>query len=265
MRRIGHVLLPVLLLVGFVGAAYGEMALPGTYHGYYAETRWGQKVFHVGPYHLGLSDEAAARLTPHRGRPLAVKVSKFIQLMNPGPATMEKIDDVAVKGVADGLTLAAKTAAAKALQGQGLVLHLTVRNSSQTPVSFLPEPLAVVIVANAASAKEPADYRDPNGCAYWYYGHGGGVECHEVSMPWTAKDFTEKGHKIRMAEGDKGRTGFVTVEPGGEFQADWTIGKELPPGEYEAFFYLSTGNFSYAAGPMSERLSFDVLAGKDPR
>jgi len=130
MRRIGHVLLPVLLLVGFVGAAYGEMALPGTYHGYYAETRWGQKVFHVGPYHLGLSDEAAARLTPHRGRPLAVKVSKFIQLMNPGPATMEKIDDVAVKGVADGLTLAAKTAAAKALQGQGLVLHLTVRNSS---------------------------------------------------------------------------------------------------------------------------------------
>ncbi|GAI28815.1 unnamed protein product, partial [marine sediment metagenome] len=49
----------------------------GTYHGYATIDRWGQNVFHLGPYHLFLSDKVAKQLKMYRGKPLELNVSKI--------------------------------------------------------------------------------------------------------------------------------------------------------------------------------------------
>ncbi|MFT5469279.1 MAG: hypothetical protein ACI8UO_004397 [Verrucomicrobiales bacterium] len=51
----------------------------------------------------------------------------------------------------------------------------------------------------------------------------------------------------------------ILLAPDGSYEAEITVGQELLPDDYEVFFYLATGNLSSLPGPMSARLSFDVI------
>jgi hypothetical protein len=74
-----------------------------------------------------------------------------------------------------------------------------------------------------------------------------------------------EGQNIRVADKDRGFRGPIIIEPQGRFEADYVTGKELLPDDYEVFFYLTSGNLSSVPGPMSDRLSFDVVKPKQDR
>jgi hypothetical protein len=83
------------------------------------------------------------------------------------------------------------------------------------------------------------------------------IACRQIVLPWTAPKTEGKG--IHVAGTDREFNGPVAIEPNGHFQAEYRVGKELLPGQYEVFFYMTSGNLSSDAGPMSKRLSFDVV------
>ena len=264
-----------LLLLAALAAALtvqaGEMG-PGTYHGYFTETRWGHKVFHLGPYHLFVSDSAAQVLEKHRAKPLELKVSRLSQPINPGAGLVEGIADVSEKGVARGLILSAKLKSDRPLQGEGIRLSLSLRNDSEEAITLWPGTLAIAFVTDSPFSSEDIGYKDPDDGAYWYYSHTYRsfeegrkplrIACRRIILPWTAKDFVSQGHNIRVADKDRAYRGPVVIEPKGRFEAEYVAGKELLPDDYEVFCYLASGNFSSVPGPMSDRLSFDVVERK---
>ncbi len=259
-------------LVVLFAAPHGwsEMLGPGTYHGYFNVTRWGQKVLHLGPYHLFVSDDAARVLEEYHGQPLQVEVSKLSQPINPGAGLIQDIEKVSVNGTAQGLVLSAAAESRIVPKGEGVALHLRLTNSSKEPITIHPGTLAIVLVTDSPFSNEDIGYKDPNDAAYWYHhdvyhSFEKGKEplriaCRKVMLPWTAKDLVERGHKIRLADEDRGFDGPVVVEPEGTFEADYVAGKELLPDDYEVFFYITSGNLSSIPGPMSERIPFDVVA-----
>lgn len=252
-----------------------ELLGPGTYHGYFDVTRWAHKVFHLGPYHLFVSDQAAQMLEKHRGKPLELKVSKLSQPANPGAGRIEEIERISVKGFARGLILSAKADPRQVPQGKGISLHLSLMNKSDEAITMWPRTLAVALVTDSPFSNKDIGYKDPDGCAYWYYHYGYHrlgegqksleVACHRIILPWKAEDLVGKGHNIHVADKHRGYSGPVVIEPGGRFEADYVAGKELLPDDYEVFFYLSTGNLSSVPGPMSERIAFDVIRSTEKR
>lgn len=88
------------------------------------------------------------------------------------------------------------------------------------------------------------------------------ISCRRIILPWTGENLVSQGHNIRVADKDRGFRGPVVIEPKGRFEAEYVAGKELLPDDYEVFFYLTSGNLSSVPGPMSDRLSFDVVERK---
>lgn len=233
---------------------------PGTYHGYFDVTRWGDKVLHLGPYHLNVSDRAAQELEKHRSKPLRLKMSKISQNIKSG-GTIQEIDEVSVDGIDDGLVLSVKLGSRKCSQGEGVTLHLTLRNVSENPITFSSGSLAVVLVTNSPFANKDFGYKDPNDCAFWHYQYGN-VACRQIALPWEGKLMVGKGKKIHVADRHPIFHDLLMIEPSGEFSDDFVVGKELLPDDYEVFFYMATGNPSSIPGPMSSRVGFDVLPKK---
>jgi hypothetical protein len=134
-------------------------------------------------------------------------------------------------------------------------------------VKLEPESLAVVLATRNPFSNEAINYKDPEDRAFWYHQaaiHDLLVACREIRLPWTPRLYAEKGKNVRVGNRTPthrapGYTYPVLVEPEGEFSYHITVGQELPPGEYEVFFYMPTRNLSYPAGPVSERIAFDIL------
>jgi len=253
--------------------ACSERLFPGTYHGYYAVTRWGQKVFHHGPYHLFVSDSAAQQLEKYRGKPLEMAVSRLSQTNSDDAGLIEEVTQVSENGMAMGLVLTAKIKSNEVLQRQGIHMHLSLRNDSEEAIRIFPGSLAIVLVTNSPFSNKDIGYEDPDGCGYWYYRHdiyhpfdknkkSFQIACREIRLPWTGEDLVSRGHGVRMAEKDRGFEGPIVIDPEGGFESDYVAGEELLPDDYEVFFYLTSGDFSNVPGPMSERLSFDVIQPK---
>ena len=67
-------MLTVAVLSAVSSSVQAERVGPGTYRGYYDETRWGDRVLHLGPYHSFVTESAAKALIKHKGKPLEVEV-----------------------------------------------------------------------------------------------------------------------------------------------------------------------------------------------
>ncbi len=256
------------ILVVYSQNALSEEASRGPHYGYYAVDRWGQKVFHVGPYHMFVSDEAARDLEKYKGRPVEIKATDVSQPINPGGDLIMGIEKVSEKGVYIGLKLSLEAESAKIARGEGLKLRLKISNRSEEAITVHPALLAMVLVTNSPFSGKDIGYKDPEDCAYWYHQETYRtldskkallrVACREVNLSWTAEELIEKGEKIQRSD-EEGKGDYIVIESGGKLKDEQVVGKELLPDDYEVFFYLSRGNFSHTAGPMSERVQFDVL------
>ena len=263
--------------------ARGEYIGPGIYNGYLAKDRWDRYFFHKGPYHLLLSDDAAKDLENFTGKPLEINVKQMVQPINPGGATIKTVQKVAVKGSLQGLKLSIGAAEKRVPQGKGIKLRLSVQNKSKKPEIFLPGTLALCVVTQKPFSNDKIGYKGKAGRAYWYYSYTffrhntfdnpQRIACHRIILPLTGKEIVAKGKGLRLVPKEQGykgplsvdaeavsfHDGSVIIEPGGAFSTEYIVGRELLTGEYEIFLYLTSGNFSYPASPMSGRLSFDVF------
>ncbi len=252
-------------LAGLVLATSGwcEYMGKGKYYGYAAVDRWGQKVFHKGPYHLFLSDAAFAGLKDRLGRPLALNVTKLgagIDEVN----VIEDFDSVEEKSCLPGLTISLTCARNKVKAGEGVKLTVRVDYGGLKPVTLRPEALCAVFVTRDPA--EPAGYRGPGGIAYWYYRQsrlrsraGGGNLCaasHMGSLGFTVEQMVASGREIVQP---KDRWGSVELAPGASFEATVTLEKVLPSGQYQVLAAYENGNFSHEAGAMSPRVDIDVM------
>jgi hypothetical protein len=267
-------LLMFVMCLGSAQISFAEAIGPGVYHGYFATDRWGQKVFHTGPYGLFVSDESAKQLAAHTGRPLKLTVSKMNQPRNPGGARIDEISELSVEEDKSGLALEAAHDRVEGSKGAGAKLTFTVRNKSQREVRVAPDTLAIVLVTNSPSDHTPTSYVHPERYAYWRYRYafvelgpqlrtGPVVACHELKLPWSPQELAAKGKNVRVGERTptSGQPGYyepLLIQPDGELPIETTIGQELPPGQYEAFLYQPTGNLSYTPGPMSKRIRVDI-------
>ena len=215
-----------------------EILGPGTYHGYFTVTRWGHKVFHLGPYHLFVSDSAAKVLKKHRGKPLELKVSKLSQPINPGAGLVDGIAELSEKGVARGLILSAILKSEKPLQAEGILLNLSLRNDSEKAITIWPSTLAIALVTDSPFSNKDIGYKDPDGRAYWYDSYTDHlfqkgkkprrIACRRIILPWAGKDLVSQGHNIRVADKDRGFRGPIVIEPQGRFEAEYVAGSYCP-------------------------------------
>jgi len=246
---------------------------PGVYFGYFNVDRWGQKVFHNGPYHMFVSNEVAKQLQTHTGKPLKLDVWKVHQPVNPGGGIVQGISSISATKH-QGLVLDAASKSARRRQGKGLPVRLTVRNTSTENITLRPRDFGFVLVTNSPFSNDAIGYRDPEGRAYWYYQTSVvslrgkrpplRAACRQVLLPWTPQNYAASGQDV--AVGRKTPTHHhpgvyfpLHIKPGGKFETTVVVGRELLPGEYEVFFYQPSGNFSHAAGPMSKRIAFEVV------
>jgi hypothetical protein len=252
----------------FLDLSWAEMIGSGTYYGYATTDRWGQNVFHLGPYHLFLSDKVTKQLKMYIGKPLELNVSKIENFKGDG-AMIQEVDNVSVKEFVTGLVLFASVESDSIKKSEGLTLHLVLCNESKEEITICPRSLAVVLATKYPFQNAAIGYKDSDNRAYWYYqyfycflGENNKplkIACREISLPWSNGELVEYGCNIRIADGYLGLNGWVTLKSKAKFEADIVVGKELLPGEYEVFFYMTTGNLSSVPGPMSERIRFDVI------
>lgn len=249
-----------------------ERMAPGPYNGYFSETRWGDQILHLGPYHTFVSEEAAKELARHKGKPLEVEVSDISQPLNPGAGMIRSVGEVKQHASFPGLRIEAVVEIKKVKEGEGALVEITLKNETDEEIIIGSAKLAVVLVANSAANEKAIEYEDPDDRAYWYYRYGffslGGKEkprsilCHQVLLRWSDGKFS--GIEVdparnRVMKGDR-----ISVEANGTFSASYRAAKALPEGEYELFVYLTSGNLSSTPGPMSARLPFDVVAKESP-
>lgn len=256
------------------------------YSGYMAKDRWGRYLFHKGPYHLLLSDEAAKKLKKFTGKPIEINVKEMYQLINPGGATIKTIKRVLIKGVLKNLKLSISSTETRVAQGKGVKLRLSLENKSKKTATFLPGTLALCIVTRDPRRNDVIGYRGRGGRAYWYYTdtffrhdsfkNPERIACHRIILPITGKEIVDKGKRLQLTPEKKVYKNLygvepeavsfhdspVIIKPKGVFSTEYLIGTELPTGEYEIFLYVTNGNFSYPAAPMSKRLPFDVFEAK---
>ena len=202
-------------------------------------------------------------------KPLEIDVTKISQPRNPGAGLIEEVGKVTEKGVASGLTLTAALKSSKVRQGEGVRLTLGFENKSDTSIIIRANQLAVVLVTNSPFSNSDIDYKDPDDRSYWYYSYSYGfskadaerfgIACREITPSWTAKELVERGNGVRLANSNDDETSRIVITPGGKLSSGFVTGERLLPDDYEVFFYLKSGNLSYAPGPVSKRLPFDVV------
>lgn len=275
--------LPFLNMKSFgkIEGAYAEAIPPGTYYGYVSTDRWGRGVFFSGSTHIFLTKKINEKLKKYYENPIKIKVSGIDQPSNPGGAIITEIQEISVikgvntgyvEGADDELSLSIILESKNVEKGKGIIALLKVLNNSNTNIIANSKSFTIVIVA--INDKEPPSFKDPEDRSYWYfdgsYFNRSGIEseilkiaCREIELPWTTRALIDKGSKMRTAYSKEGQIlqDGVLIEPQGVFESKEVAGKELLPGEYEVFFCIPSG-IGYIPGPMSKRLSFDVLETK---
>ena len=252
--------------------AQAEQLHPGAYHGYYSVTRWGSKVLHIGPYHQSVSDKAAALLEKHRGKPLKVQVSSFLRpglkrygVSFKGSGMIDGISEISVAASKhQGLSLSTKLDSHKVEQGHGASITFSLRNDSNKSMTIPLRDLALAYATDSPKREQNLNYDTPSNIAYWYV--RGAVACHETMLhslgaPLEIKGEGFSGYHWRAVPVDSlvlTSLGRTTIKPGGWIEVKYVVAKELLADDYEVFFYLKTGNFSYIPGPMSNRLALDI-------
>ena len=118
----------VLCLFVSLDLSWAEEIGSGTYHGYATIDRWGQNIFHLGPYHLFISEKVAKQLKMYLSRPLELNVSKIDNFKGDG-AMIQEVDNVSVKEFATGLALFASVESDCIKKSEGLRLHLAQCNA----------------------------------------------------------------------------------------------------------------------------------------
>ena len=246
----GKIALLVLCVAGSMTRA--EILGPGTYHGYFCENRWGQKVFHHGPYHYFVGDAAKA-LEPHVGKPLEIEVLEMSQPMNPGAGLIQKVGKITEKEAVQGLTLTATLKSDQVAQGDGVTVRVTLRNGSAEEVEVRPRELAFMLVTDSPFSSDKIGYEHPEDRAFWYYSYGylsfggdGGAKVMRIAC-----------HQVDVLGKDKA---IKSMKPKEVFEAEFTVGEKLLPDDYEVFALLTPSYKSPLVGPMSKRLAFDVVA-----
>jgi len=266
MKRITAIGLAYLALsFAGAGASAGELG-PGVYHGYVAVDRWGQKVFHTGPYHLFLSDEVYEKLKDRTGQSLRLTVSQIDQPMNPGAGMIRAFSKVEEKGPSPNVEVTATCPRTRVKAGEGAELKIRINNIGTAPVTLFPGAFAAILVTR--DGPSPKGYKDPDDGAYWYYqytyrGHFGEeanplrVACRRVILGPRVERMLVSGLVVlRGARGwDK-----VILPAKADLVFTARVGKLLPPGDYQVFAWYSTNNFSHSSGPMSSRIDIKVQA-----
>jgi len=248
--------------------AQAEILGPGTYHGYYSDTRWGCKVLHNGPYHVFVSDNAAGLLEEHRGKPLQVKVSKLLQPMNPGAGLIDGIKDISIAASDyQGLSFSIQLDSRKVERRRGVTITSSLRNDSTKSITVPLDTLAFVYVTDSPKRQQDLNYDTPSNISYWYYRYGYrelgahrsamGIACHETILQSLGAPLEVKGEGFSgFQAGQAFRS--ATFNPGGWIEVKYAVAKELLADDYEVFLYLKTGNFGSIPGPMSNRLALDI-------
>ena len=252
--------------------AQAELLSPGAYHGYYSVTRWGSKVLHIGPYHQSVSDKAAALLEKHRGKPLKVQVSSFLRpglkrygVSFKGTGMIDGISEISVAASKhQGLSLSTKLDSHKVEQGHGASITFSLRNDSNKSMTIPLDDLALAYATDSPKREQNLNYDTPSDIAYWYY--RGAISCHETMLHSLGAPLEVKGEgfsgyhwrAVPLAPWVQSSLGFATIKLGGWIEVKYVVAKELLADDYEVFFYLKTGNFSYIPGPMSNRLALDI-------
>ena len=253
--------------------AQAELLSPGAYHGYYSVTRWGSKVLHIGPYHQSVSDKAAALLEKHRGKPLKVQVSSFLRpglkrygVSFSGSGMIDGISEISVAASKhQGLSLSTKLDSHKVEQGHGASITFSLRNDSNKSMTIPLDDLALAYATDSPKREQNLNYDTPSDIAYWYY--RGAISCHETMLHSLGAPLEVKGEgfsgyhwrAVPLAPWVQSSLGFATIKPGGWIEVKYVVAKELLADDYEVFFYLKTGNFSYIPGPMSNRIALDIM------
>jgi len=210
----------------------------------------------------------AKQLKMYIGKPLELNVSKIESFKGDG-AMIQEVDNVSVKEFITGLVLFASVESDSIKKSEGLTLHLVLRNEFKEEITICPGSLAVVFVTKYPFQNAAIGYKDSYNRTYWYhqyfycfFGENNKplkIACREISLPWSDRELVEYGCNIRIADGYCGLNGWVTLKSKAKFEAEIVVGKELLPGEYEVFFYMTTGNLSSVPGPMSERIKYDLI------
>jgi hypothetical protein len=155
-----------------------------------------------------------------------------------------------------GLTLTAALKSAKVTQGDGVTIHVTLRNDSAEDIKVWPSKLALVLATDSPFSSESIGYKHPENRDFWYYSYGysplddvAGAQAKQIAC-----------HQIEVSAEENP---IISLGPQKVFEEDFTVGKELLPDDYEIFAMLTPNNGSPLAEPMSRRLPFDVVAKAD--
>ena len=163
-----------------------------------------------------------------------------------------------------GLSLSTKLDSHKAEQGHGVSITFSLRNDSKKSMTIPLDDLALAYATDSPKREQNLNYDTPSDIAYWYY--RGAISCHETMLhslgaPLEVKGEGFSGYHWRAVPVDSlvlTSLGRTTIKPGGWIEVKYVVAKELLADDYEVFFYLKTGNFSYIPGPMSNRLALDI-------
>lgn len=232
------------------------------YCGIVAIDRWGQKVLQNGPYVVFLSDDVFEKLKEKAGKPVELDVSDIDQPKNPGGMIVKAISGWKLHDPKTPIELQIKSATASASQGQGLKVEIALSNPTTKSIDVFGDAFEIIIISNEDSKIE--SWKDPEDRAYWYYSEYYSYDSifrrslgHPQNLKWTAKIMASQGNGIDITPNSDNRN--ARIGPGGTFTSTATIGKELPPGKYQAFITYS-GDFGGPFHPLSARINFDVSA-----
>ena len=129
MKTVGQIL-TIIMVLAATSHVQAERTEPGTYRGYYNETRWGDRVLHLGPYHTFVSEAAAKALLKHKGKPLEVEVTDLSQPPL-GRGMIQAVGKVKENGSHKGLRIKAVLESKKVERGDGVTINIALQQHRQ--------------------------------------------------------------------------------------------------------------------------------------
>jgi|GEM_PF-5539278 len=258
----------LILVLGAVPCT-AEMIGQGDYQGYFAKDRWGRKIFYNDHSVLFLSDKVASKLSPYGGKPLQVKVTEMDQPRNPGGAMMMEVVG-SVRVLPTPVSLGLEPECARVTQGEGLELHITLRNDQARAVEVRHGTVEVALMTDSPGAKAPREFHDPEDRAFWYY-----QETYwrlDKTPPISMSNSLSYGFRLipieppvlskntRQIPSGTTRTGLediLTLDPKKGCEGDVVVGKELTPGKYSAYGWFESPSAGFAS---SRLIDFEVVS-----
>jgi len=242
-----------LLAVSFASAG---MRGVGEYSGGVVRDRWGGVYLYSGVYLTYVSESVKSKLADVVGQPVVVNVLDIDQPINPGDARIKELALLATDPKEDewvpvhDLSLEVGAAFGRGSQPRFLI---QMQNRGQREARLVADALGMTVLTPRPSnctLLEPSD--GPSVAlltrqAFWgsdgRVGHGRTKEC-GITCSW------------KLTRGGLGKP-LITLQPG-EFR-EWSVGLDLPPGEYE-FLAGYGGGVHDSLGLVSNQIAFDIDA-----